>query len=201
MDELKEQPNEQSERAMHDLTEEQVAAIGETVAEVVAEHMTEVIEDVIETLSGEDPEAETEAEEMAEEEAMPMVIERAEPDALSVGDFVKWNTPGGESQGRITRIERDGRIDVPSSSFEIVGTEDNPAALIAVYRQGADGWNETDVMVGHRFSALTKIAALRSLEASTSAPRSLHLQRSRIVLSSFRSVLNTPWPGTSETKY
>lgn len=78
MDELKEQPNEQEERAMHDLSEEQVAAIGETVAEVVAEHMTEIVEDTVETLMGEDPEAETEVEEMIEERKLEGNYQRTE---------------------------------------------------------------------------------------------------------------------------
>ena len=153
MDELNKQTEDSSEdRALADLSDEQVSAVGDVVAEIVAEHMMEVVEDAMQALQGEDPEAEQAVE------------ERAEPNALKVGDFVNWNTPGGKAQGRITKIERNGRIDVPSSSFEIVGTETDPAALIAIYRKGEDGWNETDVMAGHRFSALTKIAALRSLE-------------------------------------
>jgi HK97 family phage major capsid protein/HK97 family phage prohead protease len=68
MDELKEQIEAaQEDRAMHDLTEEQVAAIGDAIAEVVAEHMSEIVEDTVETLMGEDPEAETMAVETAEE--------------------------------------------------------------------------------------------------------------------------------------
>jgi HK97 family phage major capsid protein/HK97 family phage prohead protease len=109
-------------------------------------------------------EATGERSKVDEIETKAMEAERAAPDALRVNDFVKWNTPGGTAQGRIKKIERDGRIDVPSSSFEIVGTEENPAALIAIYRKNDDGWFETDVMAGHRFSALTKIPALRSLE-------------------------------------
>lgn len=88
---------------------------------------------------------------------------RAEPDALKVGDFVSWNTSGGRARGKIVRIERDGKIDVPSSSFEITGTENDPAALINVYRDG----EETDIQVGHKFSALTKIAAIRMFEGSS----------------------------------
>jgi len=164
MDELKEQTNEQKERAMHDLSEEQVAAIGETVAEVVAEHMAEVVEDVIETLSGEDPEAETEAEEAAEEEVMPMVIERAKPGDLKTGDFVSWNSSGGRARGQIEHIMREGTLGVPDSEFSIEASEEDPAALIRIFREGAEGWQATETMVGHRFSTLTKIDALRSME-------------------------------------
>ena len=87
-------------------------------------------------------------------------IERAEPDALSVGDFVSWNSSGGRARGKIDRIVRDGSIDVPDSSFTITGTADDPAALITLYRNG----EATDRKVGHKFSTLTKIADIRSLE-------------------------------------
>ena len=96
-----------------------------------------------------------------------MDTNRAEPDELSVGDFVQWRSSGGQAKGKIDRIERDGSINVPDSEFTINGDEDDPAALITVYREGDEGWEETDVQVGHRFSALTKIAALRWLEGKT----------------------------------
>jgi len=86
--------------------------------------------------------------------------ERAAPDELDTGDFVRWASSGGVARGRITRIVRDGSIDVPDSSFTINGEPDNPAALIRVYRQVRDGWEATDTLVGHRFSTLTKIDPL-----------------------------------------
>ncbi len=88
---------------------------------------------------------------------------RAEPDELSVGDSVRWNASGGIARGVITSIERDGTIDVPNSDFEITGTEDDPAALITVYREVDGDFEETDVQVGHKFSTLTKIDSLRSI--------------------------------------
>ena len=91
---------------------------------------------------------------------------RAEPGSLEVGDFVRWNSSGGIARGRITRISTEGSIDVPETSFTINASEDDPAALIRVYREGDDGWNATDTVVGHRFSTLTKIEALRSMEDS-----------------------------------
>ena len=89
---------------------------------------------------------------------------RAAPDELAVGDFVRWRSSGGTAQGRITRIERDGRINVPDSSFEITGTADDPAALITIYRETDEGWEETDTQVGHKFSTLRKIDSLRADE-------------------------------------
>ena len=87
--------------------------------------------------------------------------ERAEPDALSVGDFVSWGASGGTARGRIVRIVRDGEINVPDSSFTITGTEDDPAALIRIYRENDEGWQETDVQVGHKYTTLNKIDDLR----------------------------------------
>jgi HK97 family phage prohead protease len=87
--------------------------------------------------------------------------ERALPDALRIGDFVSWNSSGGRARGRIVRIVRDGTINVPDSDFTINGTEDDPAALIRIFREEEDGWQATDVLVGHRFSTLTKIDDLR----------------------------------------
>ena len=86
---------------------------------------------------------------------------RAEPGDLSRGDFVQWDSSGGMAKGRIDRIERDGTINVPDSEFTVNGDEDDPAALITVYRETDEGWEATDVQVGHRFSTLTKIEALR----------------------------------------
>jgi HK97 family phage prohead protease len=88
---------------------------------------------------------------------------RAGPDELSVGDFVRWGAGDNVAQGRITRIVRDGEIDVPDSSFTITGTPEDPAALIRIYREGEDGWGETDTLVGHKFSTLNKIDELRAV--------------------------------------
>lgn len=87
--------------------------------------------------------------------------ERARPDELRIGDFVSWNSSGGRARGRIVRIVRDGTINVPNSDFTIEGTEDDPAALIRIFREEEDGWEDTDVLVGHKFSTLTKIDDLR----------------------------------------
>jgi hypothetical protein len=85
------------------------------------------------------------------------LVEKAD---LKAKDFVSWNTSGGRARGRIERIERNGTINVPDSDFTITGTEDDPAALIVVWREGSDGWAATDRKVGHKLSALTKIGAL-----------------------------------------
>lgn len=91
---------------------------------------------------------------------------RAAPDTLKVGDFVEWNSSGGKARGRIQRVIREGTLNVPDSDFSIEGTEEDPAALIRIYRDG----EETETLVGHRFSTLTKIAGMRSYEDSRPYP-------------------------------
>ena len=125
----------------------------------------------------------------ARERTMSTENERAEADELKVGDFVSWNASGNRAQGRITKVVRDGRINVPSSSFEIVGTKDNPAALIKIYR---DNKETDDIFAGHRFSTLTKIKPIRSSEnmeqETPIESRDLSEKFQRTELTEFRSV-------------
>ena len=72
--------------------------------------------------------------------------------AVSVGDMVSWKSSGGTAEGKVLRIARSGRINVPDSSFNIQATEDDPAALIVLYRDG----KPTDTKVGHKVSTLKK---------------------------------------------
>jgi HK97 family phage major capsid protein len=88
------------------------------------------------------------------------VTYRAAPDALSEGDFVSWQSSGGTARGRIEHIMREGTLGVPDSSFSIEATAEDPAALIRIYRAKQDGWEETETLVGHKFSTLRKINPL-----------------------------------------
>jgi HK97 family phage major capsid protein len=81
---------------------------------------------------------------------------RVEPDGLSVGDYVQWDSSGGQAYGRVERIERDGQINVPDADVVVNGDAEDPAALIEVYREGEEGWEASGVMVAHRFSTLTR---------------------------------------------
>jgi HK97 family phage major capsid protein/HK97 family phage prohead protease len=125
----------------------------------------------------------------ARERTMSTENERAEPDALSVGDFVSWSSSGGRAAGRITKITKDGSINVPNSSFTINGTEDDPAALIKIYR---DNEETDDTYAGHKFSTLTKISPIRSSEnmeqETPIESRDLSEKFQRTELTEFRSV-------------
>lgn len=92
-----------------------------------------------------------------------MKEKRAEPGELKEGDFVEWNSSGGKARGRIEYVMTEGTLGVPDSDFSIDATEENPAALIRIWREDEEGdWDETETLVGHRFSTLTKIDPLDS---------------------------------------
>lgn len=80
------------------------------------------------------------------------LLEETKAAQLKVGDMVTWGSSGGDAKGKITKIVRDGKINVPDSSFVITGTEDDPACLIRIYTDG----KPTDKLVGHKMSTLRK---------------------------------------------
>jgi hypothetical protein len=86
--------------------------------------------------------------------------ERALPNELTEGDFVRWDSSGGTARGRIEHVMREGTLGVPGTEFSIEATEDDPAALIRIYEEYDNGWRPTEVLVGHKFSTLTKIDPL-----------------------------------------
>lgn len=82
-----------------------------------------------------------------------------------VGDMVSWNSSGGRATGKVTRIVRDGSMSVPNTSFTLNGTEDNPAVMIKLYRDG----EPTDVMVGHKAGTLSKVQKSLTQESEPAA--------------------------------
>jgi len=101
-------------------------------------------------------------EDIVDQEDMDMDEEnRAAPDELKVGDFVEWNSSGGMAMGQIEHIMTEGTLGIPDSDFSIDATEEDPAALIRIFRDD----KATEVLVGHRFSTLRKISPIRSAGA------------------------------------
>jgi hypothetical protein len=70
--------------------------------------------------------------------------------AGSVGSMVSWNSSGGTATGKIVRIIRNGKYNVPNSDFTVTGTPEDPAAVIRIYRDG----KPTDTLVGHKLKTL-----------------------------------------------
>ncbi len=82
-----------------------------------------------------------------------------------VGDMVSWNSSGGKATGKVTKIVRDGSMSVPDTSFTLNGTEENPAVMIKLYRDG----EPTDVMVGHKAGTLSKVQKSLTQESEPAA--------------------------------
>ena len=74
---------------------------------------------------------------------------------IKTGDMVGWNSSGGHAMGRVERIKRNGILNIPDSKFTIEATNDDPAVLIRIYRNG----EKTDTLVGHKMSTLSGTVA------------------------------------------
>ena len=96
--------------------------------------------------------------------------EPAEKESLREGSFVSWNSSGGRARGQIEHVMREGVLGIPESSFRINAEPDDPAVLIRVWRDTAEGWQPTETLVGHKMSTLTGIDAL-SKEDTFSPPQ------------------------------
>lgn len=77
--------------------------------------------------------------------------------APKAGDFVSWNSSGGRARGMVIRVATTGSVDVPDTDLSIAAAEDDPALLIRIWRETADGWRATDTVVGHKSSTVTMI--------------------------------------------
>jgi hypothetical protein len=64
--------------------------------------------------------------------------------------MVSWNSSGGRAEGKITRIIRNGRYNVPGTEVTVTGTPEDPAAVIRLYRDG----EPTDTIVAHKLKTL-----------------------------------------------
>jgi hypothetical protein len=73
--------------------------------------------------------------------------------SIGVGSMVSWNSSGGRAQGKITRIIRNGRYNVPGTEVTVTGSPEDPAAVIRLYRDG----EPTDIVVAHKLSTLRQI--------------------------------------------
>lgn len=89
--------------------------------------------------------------------AVDRYMAKAQPGDLKVGDFVSWGSSGGTARGKIEKIQSSGSINVPNADVTITASEDDPAVLIRVYSKSGNGWEPSDVRVGHKMSTLRKI--------------------------------------------
>ena len=92
--------------------------------------------------------------------------------SVRVGQMVSWNSSGGRAEGKVVRIIRNGKYNVPDSSFEITGTPDDPAVAIRVYRDG----EPTDTIVGHKMKTLTVKKSMEELDLEKMSIEDLDLK-------------------------
>lgn len=76
------------------------------------------------------------------------------------GAFVRWQSSGGIAQGQIEHVMTEGTLGVPDSSFSIEAQPDNPALLIRIWNETAEGWQPTETLVGHKASTVRQIERL-----------------------------------------
>lgn len=101
----------------------------------------------------------------------------------TVGSFVSWDSSGGTARGKITRVVREGSLNVPNTDFTINAEDDDPAVLIRLYRELRDGYVATDTLVGHKASTLTLIDALPE-PSPEEAARKISLRLAQAIVNS-----------------
>ena len=73
--------------------------------------------------------------------------------SVTVGSMVSWNSSGGRAQGKVTRIIRSGTYNVPGTEVSLNASEDDPVAVIRLYRDG----EPTDITVAHKIKTLRNL--------------------------------------------
>ena len=71
-------------------------------------------------------------------------------ESIRIGQMVSWNSSGGTARGKVKRIITSGSYKVPGTDVTVTGTKEDPAAVIALYRDG----KETDTIVAHKVKTL-----------------------------------------------
>jgi hypothetical protein len=103
-------------------------------------------------------------------------------DSVRVGQMVSWNSSGGRAEGKVIRVIRNGKYNVPDSSFEITGTPDDPAVAIRVYRDG----EPTDRIVGHKMKTLTVKKSMEEIDLEKRSLEDLDLRPTESMASNAR---------------
>jgi hypothetical protein len=73
--------------------------------------------------------------------------------SVTVGSMVSWNSSGGRASGKVTRIIRSGTYNVPGTEVSLNASEDDPVAVIRLYRDG----EPTDITVAHKTKTLRNL--------------------------------------------
>jgi hypothetical protein len=74
----------------------------------------------------------------------------------------------------------EGVLGIPDTDFSIEAEEGDPAILIRVYQEVRDGWEPTEVLVGHKSSELRAIDPLPTPSEEQTRKISLRLAKAII---------------------
>jgi hypothetical protein len=103
-------------------------------------------------------------------------------DSVRVGQMVSWNSSGGRAEGKVIRVIRNGKYNVPDSSFTITGTPEDPAVAIRLYRDG----EPTDTIVGHKMKTLTVKKSMEDIDLEKASLEDLDLKPTESMASNAR---------------
>tara|TARA_R110001592_G_scaffold236760_6_gene495383 strand:+ start:2549 stop:3259 length:711 start_codon:yes stop_codon:yes gene_type:complete len=78
---------------------------------------------------------------------------KAKIGSVKVGDMVAWNSSGGRARGKVSKIVKTGKVKIPKTTITLNASEDDPVALITLYR----GSEPTETVVGHKIGTLRKL--------------------------------------------
>lgn len=96
---------------------------------------------------------------------IPEVATKAEAGSVLAGDWVLWAGEDGETLcGTVEYVMNDGTLGADGSEYAIQATSEDPAALVRIYEGEEGNWEATEMLVGQKVSALTKINPLPMAE-------------------------------------
>ena len=78
---------------------------------------------------------------------------KAKIGSVKVGDMVAWNSSGGRARGKVSKIVKTGKVKIPKTTVTLNASEDDPVALITLYR----GSEPTETVVGHKIGTVRKL--------------------------------------------
>ena len=101
----------------------------------------------------------------SEEKSETEVTSKAEAGSVIAGDWVLWSNEDGETMcGAVEYVMTEGTLGAEGSEYSIAATPEDPAALVRIYEGEEGNWEATEMLVGQKVSALTKVNPLPMAE-------------------------------------
>lgn len=95
----------------------------------------------------------------------PEVALKAGAGSVIAGDWVLWSNEDGETlRGAVEYVMTEGTLGAEGSEYAIQATPEDPAALVRIYEGEEENWEATEMLVGQKVSALTKVNPLPMAE-------------------------------------